>query len=321
MKKGIFLLSSLLLLVQSCSKDSNNSNNCGTVNLTSVTQDGSTLNFSFYSPDTFNYFEIGYDQTTNISGQGNNDLYFNYGLTTTNVNSASIEDENLSFYAANNQTLSFYIRAQCSNGDLTDWQGPLVINVNEFCESPYNFNVENGTAYWDYYYNQTNASFYQVEYGNQGFQVGNGTTITTNHEATSDASLAAGNTYDFYVRASCDNNLGFSSWVGPVSYFAAYDQNLCNAPSNVIADVEYNGLGQAVGAVFTWSHNGESNFEHVVVGNNQSPDSGTISTSDNAGWPFYSLAQNTNYDFYIRAVCLDGARTEWVGPLNVNIGS
>ncbi|MFD2543635.1 hypothetical protein ACFSSB_14980 [Lacinutrix gracilariae] len=322
MKKLLLLLSCVSLVLQGCSSDSNgdDSSTCGTVSLTSVSQNGNTLNFNYQSQNAFNYYEIGYDQTTSVAGQGN-DLFFNYSFTTTNASNASIDDENLSFYAENNQTLSFYIRAQCTNGDLTDWQGPIVLSIDDFCEKPYDFSVQNGTAYWSTYYNQTNASYFQLQYGNQGFQIGNGEVITTNDESTSDAALVSGNTYDFYVRSFCTNNLGFSNWEGPVTYYAENDQNLCNAPSNITTEVERNGFGEAIGAVFRWDYNGETNFEHVVVLNNYSPDSGTIYTSDTGGWPLYTLTQNTNYDFYIRSVCLDGARTEWVGPIDINIGS
>lgn len=159
-----------------------------------------------------------------------------------------------------------------------------------------------------------------MEYGLQGFQLGSGEQITTNDQSTYDAAMSQGNTYDFYVRANCENNLGWSSWVGPVSSYADQDYNLCTPPSNVLAGIEYNFFGDAVGAVFEWSFNGESNFEYVVVNDGYDPNSGSVNTYSN-GWPFYNLAQNTNYDFYVRAVCVDGSRTEWVGPKNINIGS
>lgn len=323
MKKGLLLFCAITFLL-GCSKDSDTPGECGSVSLTSVTQQGNTLTFNYQTQNTFNYYEIVYDQTGSIgdlNNQGNVQGSFNNQFTTTDIATTSIIDESLNFYAENNQTLSFFIRAQCQNGEFTSWQGPIVLQIDTFCNTPSDFTVQSGTAYWDYNSNQTAASYFQVEYGNQGFVLGNGSMLTTNSEITSDAALASGTTYDFYVRAFCNNNLGFSNWVGPVAYFAEFDQNLCNAPSNITIEVERNASNQAVGAVFRWDYNGESDFEHVVVNNGASPDSGNINTSDTFGWPFYNLAQNTNYDFYIRAVCLDGTRTEWVGPTDVNIGS
>tara|TARA_R110002049_G_scaffold85897_7_gene218379 strand:- start:473 stop:1447 length:975 start_codon:yes stop_codon:yes gene_type:complete len=323
--KERLLLICIFVMCLGCSSDSDSEpSDCGSVTLTGVQQEGNILTFNYQTQNTFNYYEIVYDQTGsigNLNNQSNVQSSFNNSFTTTDIATTSITDETLNFYAENNQTLSFYIRAQCQNGNFTLWQGPIILQINAYCDAPYDFSVQNGTAYWDTYYNETDASYFQVEYGNQGFVLGSGNVLTTNSESTSDASLASGNAYDFYVRAFCNNNLGFSNWEGPVSYYAEYDQNLCNEPSGVTVEVERNGFGEAVGAVFRWEHNGESNFEHVVVSNNQSPESGNINTSDDVGWPFYNLAQNTNYDFYIRAVCLDGARTEWVGPRNVNIGS
>ncbi|WP_460218340.1 hypothetical protein [Psychroserpens sp. MEBiC05023] len=322
MKKNLLFIGILMLLF-GCSSDSDESGECGVVTLTGVTQDGSTLIFTYQAQTTFNYYEIGYDQTASINNGGQGELFFNDRFTTTDMSTTSIDDDDLNFYAENNQTLSFYIRAQCENGDLTSWQGPIVLQVQEYCEKPYDLNASGSGPgfYWDYYYNNGDASYFQVEYGLQGFTLGTGTQITTNDEYTFDAMMAQGNTYDFYVRALCENNLGFSGWAGPVSAYAEEDYNLCSPPSNVLSQIEYNFFGDPVGVLFQWDLNGETSFEHVLVPDGANPDTGSINTSDGSGWPLYNqgIFLNTPYDFYIRAVCIDGSRTEWVGPKNVYI--
>lgn len=321
MKKGLLCICVFVLFL-GCSKDSEETEECGVVSLTNVTQNGSTLIFDYQSQDTFNYYEIGYDQSTSVSQVNNNDLYFNYRFTTTDVGSTSIIDDDLYGFAEYNTTLSFYIRAQCSNGELTSWEGPIVLQVEDYCEQPSNIGVSGSTVYWSYDSNQTTASYYQVEYGEQGFDLGSGTQITTNTTNTSETVMVEGNTYEFYVRAYCEDNLGYSGWSGPISAYADQDYNVCSAPSNVLHQIEYNFFGDPVGVVFQWDSNGESSFEHVLISDGYNPDdSNSVNTSDGSGWPLYNqgLTQNTPYDFYIRAVCLDGSRTEWVGPKNVII--
>jgi hypothetical protein len=224
----------------------------------------------------------------------------------------------LNSLAQNNQTISFYIRAQCVNGQFTNWEGPFVLQLDEFCEKPYDLNVFGDELNWEFNSFATSASYFQVEYGLQGFQIGTGTQINTNDEYVNGLAMEQGNVYDFYVRAYCENNIGWSDWAGPASYFAQQDFNLCNPPSNVQYFIEYI-TGNSAGVRFEWDYNGETQFEHVLVANNGNPNSGTISTSDTFGWPVYTgLSTFLDYDFYVRGVCYDGTRTTWGGPLDVN---
>lgn len=324
--KLLFLF--VLVTIFSCSSDSDESNDpnpetqeCGTVSLNSVVQNGNTINFDFQSSGTFNYFEVGYENTSNLSNQDPNSefFYFNNNFITTNSSSDSFVDESLYYYAENDSSLSFYIRAQCQNGDLTSWFGPIILSLDTFCQEPYSLNVYEDNLNWSYSSNDTNASYFQVEYGLQGFAQGTGTVETTNYSSLNDIPMSQGSTYDFYVRAYCDNNLGFSNWVGPISTYASQDYNLCNLPSNVMHSVEYIS-GDTAGVKFEWDFNGEDLFECTVVIANGDPNSATITTIDGSGWPVYTgVSIYLNYDFYVRAVCSDGSRTEWLGPYSFSI--
>ncbi|MNK02197.1 hypothetical protein D3C87_200170 [compost metagenome] len=195
--------------------------------------------------------------------------------------------------------------------------------VNE-CGTPKNVSVftigPEVTLRWEIP-NGSSPSYYQYEYGPTGFAHGSGTVGSTSATFTNNVSMAAGNAYQFYVRGYCDATGGFSDWAGPFSYFTNTNHNMCLVPSNVQFTIETNAFSEPVGAHMTWSHNGETNFECVMVGNNATPESGNIqSFSVLDGTPMYMLTQNTEYDFYVRAVCLDGNKTSWVGPKNVNIG-
>ncbi|MGJ8593925.1 MAG: hypothetical protein ACSHXF_15355 [Aquaticitalea sp.] len=323
MKKLIFFLCSVMFFACSSGDDSNDDTEspCGTVNITDVSQNFETLTVSWQSQGDFNYYEIGYGPTSNLNGEINSDTNFNYLFTTTNSSSATddVSALELNYYAQENQTLSFYIRAQCANGEFTIWQGPYILQIEEICEKPYNLNVFGDELNWDFSSFSVNASYFQVEYGIQGFSIGNdGTRINSNNEYVDGLMMSEGNVYDFYVRAFCENNLGWSDWAGPVSYFAEQDFNLCNPPSNVQYFIEYR-TGNTAGVRFEWDYNGENQFEHVLVSNNGNPNNGSISTSDTFGWPVYTgLSTFSEYDFYVRGVCNGGIRTAWVGPLNVN---
>lgn len=172
---------------------------------------------------------------------------------------------------------------------------------------------------WDSYNIQSPANYFEVEYGLSGFTLGSGTKISTNFEYTNEIPMEGGNAYQFYVRGYYDELSGFGDWAGPYTYFASQDWHMCTPPSNVQYTIESNVFGP-FGAAFTWDKNGEHEFEITVVSNNASPNNANYSTWGLNGIPVYTLTQNTEYDMYIRAVCLDGSKTNWVGPKNVNIG-
>ncbi|MDD3859253.1 MAG: fibronectin type III domain-containing protein, partial [Bacteroidales bacterium] len=63
----------------------------------------------------------------------------------------------------------------------------------------------------------TDAVFYEIEYGPVGFSLGTGTSISsilTNSKTVT--GLTTNTAYDFYVRAYCGSLYGFSEWTGPV---------------------------------------------------------------------------------------------------------
>lgn len=168
--------------------------------------------------------------------------------------------------------------------------------------------------------NTTPSSYYQFEYGLSGFAHGSGTVVTTSSTTSNKVSMAAGNAYQFYVRGYCDATNGFSDWTGPFSYYSDANHNLNIAPSNIQFSIEENAFGEPVGANFDWDRNGESKFECTIVADGASPTSGNLTTVDGPSTVTFFLTQNTDYDFYVRAVCIDGSKTSWAGPKNVNIG-
>ncbi|WP_298145347.1 T9SS type A sorting domain-containing protein [Flavobacterium sp.] len=68
------------------------------------------------------------------------------------------------------------------------------------------------TLNWEPSVNQPPS--YTVQYGLQGFTLGTGTSISTNEAQITLASLQAGATFDYYIRANCSGNQD-SEWSGP----------------------------------------------------------------------------------------------------------
>ena len=134
MKKTLLTIC-LFTLLFGCSSDSDGGE-CGTVTLISVVQEGSRLIFNYQTQDDFDFLEIGYDVTANLSGVSNSDIYLNNRFVTTDPSTTTHEDNSLRFYAEENLALSFYVRGQCSNGQLTTWQGPIIVQIEEYCDEP-----------------------------------------------------------------------------------------------------------------------------------------------------------------------------------------
>lgn len=66
-------------------------------------------------------------------------------------------------------------------------------------------------------WNDTEAVFYEIEYGPVDFSLGTGTSVSsipTNSKTVT--GLTTNTAYDFYVRAYCGSSFGFSEWTGPI---------------------------------------------------------------------------------------------------------
>ena len=305
------LFLSLIILLASCSDDSDtNTNTCASIESFTIMQEGKIVTFDINSTGA-SLYQISVVQAG--SSQDGADSGMNYTIYNEDLSIPLLEQVSTGDYL-------FYVRTICNDNSRGEWSGPVAFTLNEYCRTPENLLVDNGGVFWSYNDTPITASNFQIQYGPQGFTLGNGTSVTVNNTYYySDAILQQGLSYDFYVRAYCVNNVGYGSWTGPYTYLAESDQNMCTAPSNVTANVELNWLDEPVGATFSWDANGESSFEHTIVLKNHDISEGEISAVDIVGGVFYNLVQNTNYDFYVRAVCQNGNKTAWVKK-SVNIG-
>jgi len=297
MKKTFKILSLLLIILfVNCSKKEEN--NCSSIDSLLVSQNQEFLKFSINTNNSYVFYEISYQAS--ISNPPENGLIFqitNKEFTKT-IGELAIVMQN---------EYAFYVRGFCNQNDRSEWYGPVYLKINEFCRKPYDVNVipvfaGNTRLEWSHF---NNLSTYQVQYGIQGFTLGDGQIINSNTNQISNISLYGNLTYDFYVRAYCNNTVGWSNWTDPISYFSPSTQNMCITPSNLMFNNEGNNMYRA-----TWSDNGENLFEYSITNNSFDPIT-NIQTIGAGSFPVFYIGTGSSKYFRVRAVCSNGNRTNW----------
>lgn len=269
---------------------------CTEITSLTVAQNFGELNISLTAAPGALYYELS---SLQASSEHNPD----WGQ----ISSLGSENEtiDIGFWPQSQVSVLYYVRSVCPDGTKGAWFGPKMLNVQPYCDRPEISNVSEFGINWN---SVSEANSYQLQYGPAGFALGTGTTATiTGNNYYGDLVMAAGQTYDFYVRANCVNNGGFGAWSVKYSYTATSNVNMCVAPTNLTA--VYNG---STSVNFHWNWNGESLFEYVRVNPGASPTSGTIQQIGTTGWPGWTINSGTHFDFYVRAVCANGNRTAWV---------
>jgi len=298
-------------LTTGCGGDSDNEpvlvNGCSAqITSVNVVQNNDRLDFTVNATPGALYYEASIVQTGNtLNPEHGQIIALNF-----ETNSLSLADY---FFEGD---FVVYIRTVCPDGTKGAWSSPKLITITDFCASPYGFSVLGPNLYWSMDDFNSEVQTYQVQYGPQGFALGQGTSVTVNTTHFGDAVMQAGQAYDFYVRAYCANNVGFGNWAGPFTHFSESNQNMCLPPTNLTVSFEYWAQDYKLGHI-NWQGNGEQQFEYVLVTNNNTPESGSINTTTNTAASYSGLYVWTDYDFYVRAVCSNGNRTAWV-KLDVN---
>jgi len=139
----------------------------------------------------------------------------------------SIFDIDLGDYAGEDVYIAFVM--EDNDGD--NWFLDDVALVS--CPSPSNIKAENITATSADISWSSNASAFNVEYGEAGFELGSGTTIKPTTANVTLTDLEAGVSYDVYVKAAC-SDVDESNWAGPYTFITA------NLPCDTITEFPYN---------------------------------------------------------------------------------
>ncbi|MGB0916956.1 MAG: hypothetical protein ACPGU4_05145 [Flavobacteriales bacterium] len=152
-----------------------------------------------------------------------------------------------------------------------------------------------------------NYGFFEVQYGANGFTLGNGTTIT-GASGTNINNLSNG-AYDVYIRGNCGGN-DWSEWSGPNSVLVTNGSSSnCGAPDNL------NQYWSDYDFVLNWNGNFQDDYYEIEYGvSGFAQGTGTVETVNNSVFRNGVFAQGNTYDFYVRANCGGTDWSNWTGP-------
>ena len=151
------------------------------------------------------------------------------------------------------------------------------------------------------------ATNYQIQYGEQGFDLGDGTVVDVIGATENTISqLNYETTYDFYVRVVCEGDNG--PWYGPVSVTTA---PACSDPNglsfeSVSAQLSWNAGEWGAPAQYNVRYKEASAEEYTTE----------VVNVPFEGWnPFVTisgLASNTTYEMGVQSVCGENMESNWV---------
>lgn len=157
-------------------------------------------------------------------------------------------------------------------------------------------------------------SSWEIQYGNSGFAINNGTIITSNINSLLIENTSETQAYDFYVRANCSSTEK-SNWVGPFTIDAI--PNL-----NCIAPINFSGMRSASNNTtvdLVWNSGGtESSWEIQYGLSNFNLGSGTIVQSTTTNKSIQNISTSSAYQFYVRSVCSSSSYSSWIGPIAIS---
>lgn len=189
---------------------------------------------------------------------------------------------------------------------------------NPNCTSPNSLNgsrsvLDNTIIQLNWVVGGTESSW-EIQYGNSGFAINNGTIITSNINSLLIENTSETQAYDFYVRANCSSTEK-SNWVGPFTIDAI--PNL-----NCIAPINFSGMRSASNNTtvdLVWNSGGtESSWEIQYGLSNFNLGSGTIVQSTTTNKSIQNISTSSAYQFYVRSVCSSSSYSSWIGPIAIS---
>lgn len=158
------------------------------------------------------------------------------------------------------------------------------------CSTPSFYTTANAGSV-DVSLNASGYGFYEIEYGTNGFSLGNGTKQTINSNTT--ISNLTNGTYDIYLRGNCGGT-SWSDWSNPQSFLIqGGNSSTCAKPTNLSAS----------GGYLNWANQGADYYEVEYGVTGFTLGTGTKQTVSNYWYASGAYAANTTYDFYVRANC------------------
>ena len=208
------------------------------------------------STGTYNSFSISVDwvAVSGIPWSSEADIIFTTSVGSTHIDPPTAGGAN----STDNTTLIFegfladvydptvdgyidLVLNQSYNGSIANWSN-IVVTLFETpsCPQPVNLNAVNVTEtsaeiQWT---EIGSAGLWNLEWGNAGFTLGSGTTVTDISATSYNLSgLSSGVSYDFYVQSNCGAG-DLSSFTGPFNFITSVPGGTCASALNV--DVETN---------------------------------------------------------------------------------
>jgi len=308
MKKILLLFLGITLF--QCSSDDSDSNddttcpNPSNVTISGITDNSASLTWTSVEDNTS--FDIEYGQSGFTQGSGT--------LASISANQYTIAN------LTEGTNYQVYVRAKC-NTDSSDWTGPFsfatldiecpeAIGLDAFSINDDNISIG---LQWSFSGSGDDIQFWEVEYGETGFILGQGQTETINDTFIELSNLQPSTMYDFYVRAKCTSD-NYSAYTGPVSITTVA---ACSAPNSV----SVSGI-QACSFIINWGTSGETAWEIEYGESGFTLGSGTVINTSNSGFIIEDdILPNTTYEVYLRANCGSDGFSEYTDALVITTNS
>ena len=219
-----------------------------------------------------------------------------------------------------NSPYHFYVRSICGPMDSSGWAGPFAFTTPPTCIAPSAGTITaitTTTSILGWTDNTTSGPSMGWQVVNQlvgGPYVASDSTYQAAATPTTSSmtGLTPNSNYEFYVRAVCGSG-DSSAWAGPFSYSTP---PTCLAPSaGTISAITATSstLGwtdnTASGPTMGWQVVNQLIGGPFVAGDSTYQAAPTPTTASMTG-----LTSNSNYEFYVRAICATGDSSAWAGP-------
>ncbi len=183
------------------------------------------------------------------------------------------------------------------------------------CGTPTNLIFEKGNNKLSWSFISQGEGYFEVQYGEQGFSVGKGTTVVTN-KYFYNLPLYKDHKYDLYVRKNCGIANGRSHWAGPVTVLAS-NTTTCVKPEYATYSKTTSSVNSSIfDATVSWENDGVSAYETVLTTSSAPPASGDLVFAGQKAI-YVGLSKTVNYNFFVRKKCADNTFSDFYGPYQI----
>jgi len=188
--------------------------------------------------------------------------------------------------------LAFAIFTSCSKNDDSS---------NRNCSKPEGISIDqvNSTSVF-FSWETGGESAFEIEYGERGFALGNGSIAQTSQTEFLIDGLNPSTNYEIFLRSNCGSD-GFSDYISAL-FLTLENVELCNTPTNLaLVSVSSSTIE------LTWDENNETAWEIEYGPSGFLLGTGTTIQTSQSNFEIGNLTASTTYEIYVRANCgIDG---------------